>query len=1051
MSVDSFDKEAREKAERQLANKPVQDDPVLPSDKLLHELHIHQIELEMQNDELRRTQCLLESTRDRYVDLYEFAPVGYLTLSREGLITGINLTAASLLTEVRKRLLNRSFSHHVAPESLFDWNKHFQQLRQHDEKQSCELVLRRADGTTFYARIDSQRRQTDTVSVLHIVLTDITENKTAENKSQRISKLYAALSQVNHAIVHLQDAQQLLEKVCQVVLNFGGFRLVWIGRENSEQKIIPVTALGAARDYILNLNLSSNADLPAGLGPTGTAIRENRVVVVNDFFASPMTTLWHESAVRNELRGSISLPVNAHDFRGALMVYADTVDFFDDEVVELLDELSDDLSYALEQIHTNNIRRTQENQLVLANQLFERSSDAMLISDADNNIVRVNAAFSEITGYMQEEVTGKNPSILKSNKHKSDLYRTMWHALESQGRWQGEIWNRRKNGEIFPDWCSINVVRDASGKVINYFAVFSDLLQRKAVEELDHLKHYDPLTDLPNRALLEDRIESAIVHAQQYGRFIGVIFLNLDHFHTVNDMFGHAGGDQMLLVTSQRLVDAVPAHATVTRLSADTFVISLPDLNTGEEINRIAEIIAQKTYQPFKIADQQVQLSACMGIAVYPVDGDDAGTLMKHADAALTEAKLSGSRNSFRFYSSSMNEHALKLVTMGAELRNAITQNRLVLYYQPQVDILTGQIIGAEALVRIRHPERGVIAPAEFISVAEETGLILPMGEWVIQEACRQMQQWHAERHSELIIAVNLSPLQLHQSNLIETVRQALETSGLAPHYLELEFTESAIMHNVRETVSIMKQFKAMGLHLSIDDFGTGYSSLSYLKQFPVDKLKIDQSFVSNITQDPNDAAIVQAIIALGRTLGMTTIAEGVETEAQLGYLRSLNCKEMQGYLYSRPLPADEFAELLIRGKTLSDNKSEKTLLLVDDEENVLMALKRILRREGYKILTASSAEEGMELLAQNQISVVLSDQRMPGMSGVEFLRRVKTMHPNVVRMILSGYTEVGTLTDAINKGEIYQFITKPWENDALTAMIREAFVRYEMLKRPPE
>jgi predicted signal transduction protein with EAL and GGDEF domain/ActR/RegA family two-component response regulator len=504
-----------------------------------------------------------------------------------------------------------------------------------------------------------------------------------------------------------------------------------------------------------------------------------------------------------------------------------------------------------------------------------------------------------------------------------------------------------------------------------------------------------------------------------------------------------------LIATAQRLVNAVPPHATVTRLSADTFVISLPDLNTSEEINRLAEIIAHRVVQPISLADQQVQLSAHMGIAVYPIDGDDAATLMRKADSALADAKQSG--NNFKFYSASMNEHALKLLTMGAELRNAIEQNRLVLHYQPQVDIITGQIIGAEALIRIIHPEHGVIAPLEFISVAEETGLILPMGEWVIREACRQMQQWHTEKNSQLIVAVNLSPLQLHQSNLIETVRQALDESGLAPQYLELEFTESAIMHNVRETVGIMKQFKAMGLHLSIDDFGTGYSSLAYLKQFPVDKLKIDQSFVCNITQDPNDAAIVQAIIALGRTLGMTTIAEGVETEAQLGYLRSLNCKEMQGYLYSRPLPAKEFAQLLIRGKTLSDNKSEKTLLLVDDEENVLMALKRILRRQGYKILTASSAEEGMEIMAQNQVSVVLSDQRMPGMSGVEFLRRVKTMHPNVVRMILSGYTEVATLTDAINKGEIYQFITKPWENDALTAMIREAFVRYEMLKRPSE
>ncbi len=880
------------------------------------------------------------------------------------------------------------------------------------------------------------------------IFRDITAEHQMNRALQRKAQLYAVLSQVSSAIVHLNDVQKLLEKVCEVVLSFGGFRLAWIGQENAAHQIQPVAVSGLAHDYVFGLTITTHTDLPSGQGPSGISINENRVVVINDFLHDEITAPWHKAAAQYELRGSISLPVNAPNFRGALMVYSDTVNYFDEEVVSLLKELSEDLSFALSQIHVNTIRRQQETELKLADQVFSSSADAMIITSPDNRIIRVNRAFCEITGYAQDEVVGKNPSILKSGKQSPDFYRQMWRSLELQGCWQGEIFNRRKNGEIFPEWTSINVVRDATGKLIHYFAVFSDLQQKKALAELDHLKHYDPLTDLPNRSLLEDRIESAITHAKQYDRFIGVIFLNLDHFHTINDMFGHAGGDQLLIDTAKCLTGAVPVQASVARLSADTFVIALPDLNTSEEINRTAEIIAQSICQTFIVADQPVQLSARMGISVYPIDGYDVNTLMKHADAALADAKQSGGRNSFRFYSSSMNEHARKLVTMGMELRNAIAENRLVLHYQPQVDIITGKIIGVEALIRIMHPQRGVISPVEFISVAEETGLILPMGAWVIKEACRQMQLWHREKNADLIIAVNLSPLQLHQSNLIETVSQALKESGLAARYLELEFTESAIMHNVRETVSIMNRFKAMGVHLSIDDFGTGYSSLAYLKQFPVDKLKIDQSFVSNITQDPSDAAIVQAIIALAKTLGMTTIAEGVETEAQLGYLRSVNCKDMQGYLYSRPLPADEFEELLIRGKTLSDNKSEKILLLVDDEENVLMSLKRILRREGYQILTASSAEEALEIMAQKKVNVVLSDQRMPGMSGVELLRRVKTMHPNIVRMILSGYTEIGTLTDAINKGEIYQFITKPWENDALTAMIREAFIRYEMLKR---
>lgn len=865
---------------------------------------------------------------------------------------------------------------------------------------------------------------------------------------ERKTRLYNVLSQVNSTIVHLRDTQPLLDGICKVILGFGNFLLVWFGQADAAQKVIPVAVGGAGSDYIKGLEISTRADLPIGQGPTGTAIREQQVVVVNDFSTSAMTKPWQEAAAHYGLCGSISLPVHAPDFDGALVVYADQVGFFDDEVVSLLKELSGDISYALEQIYTTRIRRAQEQQLLLSEQVFARSAEAMLISDADNNIIRVNQAFCDITGYTPEEVIGKNPRILKSNKQDVDFYRTMWRNLLLQGNWQGELWNRRKSGEIYPEWSSINLVKDSDGNVINYFAIFSDLLQKKAVEELEHLKHYDPLTDLPNRALLEDRLESAITHARQYERFIGVMFLNLDHFHTVNDMFGHGGGDDILTITALRLVDSVPSQATVTRLSADTFVVVLPDINTTEEIGRFAERITQKLYQPFTLSVQQVQLSACMGVAIYPMDGADASSLMQHADAALADAKKSGAKNSFRFYSASMNEHARQLLTMGAELRSAMEQGRLLLHYQPQVDIVTGEIIGAEALIRINHPERGVIMPGEFIPVAEETGLIVPMGAWALREACRQMRQWHEKTGSDLVVAVNLSTLQLHESNLAETVKQILEETGLAPHYLELEFTESAIMQNVKETIAIMQQFKAMGLHLSIDDFGTGYSSLSYLKQFPVDKLKIDQSFVSNIARDPNDAAIVQAIIVLARTLGMTTIAEGVETEAQLGYLRSVHCKEIQGYLFSRPLPAEGFAALLSRGKMATESPSEKVLLLVDDEENVQMSLKRILRREGYTILTASSAEQALEVMAQNHVSVVLSDQRMPGMSGVEFLRRVKIMYPDAVRMILSGYTEVGTLTDAINKGEIYQFITKPWENEALIALIREAFVRYELLKR---
>lgn len=566
---------------------------------------------------------------------------------------------------------------------------------------------------------------------------------------------------------------------------------------------------------------------------------------------------------------------------------------------------------------TERIRNQQ--QLLLSNMVFENAAEGILIADANNTIINVNHAFVEIFGYKREEVLGKKPDILKSGKHDRFFYHSMWHTLETEGNWQGEIWNRRKNGENFPDWTSINRVADADGKTLNYFAIFSDMLQKKAVEELNHLKFHDPLTHLANRTLLESRIEIALISARQHQRFVGVMFLNLDHFRSINDSFGYAAGDEALIIIAQRLREVLPIQATVARMGADTFVIALPDLNTSEEINLVFERIRQTIYQPFMLSGQQVMLSMRSGIAVYPIDGDSVTLLMERADLALSDAKKAVEINSYRFYTADMNDHARRLLTMSAELRSALEQHRLVLHYQPQISIRTGQIIGAEALIRIEHHQRGLIPPREFIPVAEETGLIVPMGEWVLREACFQMQTWQTLR-DDLTIAVNLSPLQMHQPNLTEVVRQALQASGLAPNRLELEFTESAIMKNIKEIIAIMGEFKAMGVQLSIDDFGTGYSSLSYLKHFPVNKLKIDQSFVRNMCEGDNDAAIVQAIIALGKALEMTTIAEGVEKRAQLDYLRTLQCDEMQGFLFSPPLPAAKFSELLIEGKASGSN-----------------------------------------------------------------------------------------------------------------------------------
>lgn len=594
---------------------------------------------------------------------------------------------------------------------------------------------------------------------------------------------------------------------------------------------------------------------------------------------------------------------------------------------------------------------------------------------------------------------------------------------------------------------SFKPLQDETGAVEWFVVEGYDITERIRYErQLQHMATHDLLTGLASRSLLADRVSQAIIQADRTGQVFALFMLDIDHFKLINDSLGHNTGDLLLKEIARHMRACTRAGDTLARMGGDEFVLLMNNLQDENDSALFARRVLDAVSVPTVVQAHNLTVTASVGISLYPKDGTDMDALLKNADIAMYRAKDLG-RNCFRFYSAQMNERALQRLELEAILRQALKENWFTLHYQPQINISNGEIVGCEALIRMSHPERGIVSPNEFIPTAEESGLILPIGEWVIKEACRQMKRWHDEQHGELIIAVNVSPLQFRHPNLVEVVQQALQESGLEARYLELEFTEGALMTNVASTLELMNTFKRMGLRLSIDDFGTGYSSLNYLKQFPVDRLKIDQSFVRNIVFDPSDAAIVQAIIALARSLGLSTIAEGVETEAQLGYLRSLHCNELQGFFFSPPVSTDGFIKLLARHpKATSTAEPKRVLLLVDDEKHILISLNRILCRESYKIVTAASAEEGLDLMAKYDVGVVVSDQRMSGMSGVEFLRRVKLMYPHTVRMILSGYTEIGTLTDAINQGEVYQFITKPWDNDALIGMIREAFLRHDLL-----
>lgn len=549
--------------------------------------------------------------------------------------------------------------------------------------------------------------------------------------------------------------------------------------------------------------------------------------------------------------------------------------------------------------------------LRLAEKVFETTFEGIMMTDAHLAIESINPAFTKITGYELHEVLGKKPDILSSGRHDPEYYRKMRLELAENGCWQGEIWNRRKNGEIYPEWLSISTVKNPEGQVSNYVAIFSDITERKASEDhVRHLAHHDALTNLPNRTLLMERLSHALAHAHRHSQMVAVMFLDLDRFKNINDTLGHAVGDQLLKSVAERLSECVREDDTVARLGGDEFVIILEGVSSIQDVAGVAQKLINALERPVILERQEMFVTTSIGISVYPDDGDSADILIKHADTAMYRAKEQG-RNNGQFYTADMNELALERLTMENSLRHALERNEFMLYYQPQVDLRTRRITGMEALLRWQHPDFGLVLPSRFIPIAEETGLIVPIGEWVLRAACFQNKAWQDAGMPRLHVAVNLSARQFKQPNLVNIVSQTLADSGLEPRYLELEITESIAMERAEETIARLNELKAMGVSISMDDFGTGHSSLSYLKRFPIDTLKIDQSFVQDVLLDSQDAAIAAAITTMARSLKMKVVTEGVETKEQIDFLREHDRNEVQGYYFSHPLPADAFADLL--------------------------------------------------------------------------------------------------------------------------------------------
>nr|WP_298136533.1 EAL domain-containing protein [uncultured Pseudomonas sp.] len=556
-------------------------------------------------------------------------------------------------------------------------------------------------------------------------------------------------------------------------------------------------------------------------------------------------------------------------------------------------------------------RKQLEQQRQLAATVFEAASEGIVILDPDYRLLSVNQAFSQVTGYRQDELVGRNVMSLIGSRDTRRQYQMIRLELENTGNWRGELIETRKNGELYPQWLQLNVVRDSRGNVSHIVGFFADLSARREAEErLRYLSHYDELTGLANRTLFKERLHEASQRARQSGRSIALLHIDLDRFKLLNDSLGHETADQLLRQMSRRLTQAVSEADTIARLSSDEFAIILDSYGSLSSLARLASRLLTKLRMPMTAGGEELVISASLGISLLPDNAREISALISQANMAMQHAKHLGG-NTFQFFTDNLQACTLERLQLETQLRKAIDSDQLEVFYQPKLRLSDGSLNGAEALVRWRHPEMGLVPPNDFIGLAEETGLIAPIGEIVLRQACQQAREWQQQGLAEIRVSVNLSVHQLRQGNLVSLVRQILVETGLAPQFLELELTESQLLDNVESVISTFQQLRNLGVQLAIDDFGTGYSSLSYLKRFPVDCVKIDQTFIRDLSPGSEDAAITRAIIAMAHSLELKVVAEGVETREQLDFLKTQRCDEVQGFLISKPVPAQNFAQLL--------------------------------------------------------------------------------------------------------------------------------------------
>lgn len=816
----------------------------------LHELRVHQVELEMQNDELRHAHAKIEEAKERYFDLYDLAPVGYLTLSVQGIILQANLTSTHLLAVIRAELVRQPITRYIYREDQDVFYQLRKRLIATGAPQMCELRMVKSDGAVLWVHLDATKAQDEHgVPTLRIVLSDFSARKLAEDA--------------------LQESYQALHSILDATLD--GFWRVDVHGHILDVNPSYCMQSGYSREELLKMHV---LDL---------AVEECAAATVKQTLTLIETGHGQFETTHRRKDGSLWQVEVSGTYREAS----------GGQVFVFLRDISK--------------RKLAEEKLQLAANVFSHSREGIMITAADGSIINVNAAFTHITGYSRDEAIGRTPRILRSGRHPSEFYEAMWHNLRVKGHWCGEVWNRRKNGEIYAAMQTISSVRDSNGDVVQYVALFSDITEIKANQsKLEHIAHYDALTSLPNRVLLADRLRHAIAQAQRRGQLLEVVYLDLDGFKAINDKHGHEAGDKLLIALSASMKQALRECDTLARIGGDEFIavlVDLPDVATSMPmLSRLLAAAGQVVH----VGDLALQVSASMGVTFCPQQDEvDADQLIRQADQAMYQAKLAG-KNRLHFFDVDQDRSVRGHHESLEHIRLALAEREFVLHYQPKVNMRSGEVIGVEALIRWQHPERGLLAPAIFLPVIEDHLLAIEIGEWAINRALSQMEEW-LKVGLDIEVSVNVGARQLQQKNFVDRLRAILQAHPqVKPSRLQLEILETSALEDVAHVYQVIEACREIGVMFALDDFGTGYSSLTYLKHLPVALLKIDQSFVLGMLDDPDDLSILRGVVGLASAFRLEVIAEGVESLEHGALLLQLGCEQAQGFGIAAPMAADE-------------------------------------------------------------------------------------------------------------------------------------------------